>query len=65
MQKKTLITDLDLFIAAIAQSKVSIYDLDGSIVDYGDIIHNYSPYTVKIGDTYYFRSMFDFKVNVK
>ncbi|WP_211750286.1 hypothetical protein [Paenibacillus sp. Marseille-Q4541] len=59
--KKSLSTDLDFFVECVAQSKVAVYDMTGKLVDYGGVIQKYSNKAVKLGDTYYFRDLYEFK----
>jgi hypothetical protein len=58
--KITLVTDTQLFAAALSQTRVTIYDTDGRIADYGGVIERYSLYSIRIGGAYYMRSNFVF-----
>lgn len=66
---KLLTTDADLFTAAIAQTRVAIFqrrgDLAGCIFDYGGPIQKWTPVSVKIADTYYLRSEFEFRMPLR
>jgi hypothetical protein len=58
---KTLITDVELFAAALTQARVTVYEKDGSIADYGGMIEKYTPESVKIAGTYFRRGEYVFK----
>lgn len=63
---KILTTDADLFTAALAQSRIAVFerhgDLAGCIADYGGPIQKWTPVSVKIQDSYYLRSEFEFRM---
>lgn len=63
---RILNTNSDLLTAALAQSRVAVFetrgDLAGCIVDYGGPIQKWTPVSVKIQDTYYLRSEFEFRM---
>ncbi|MGG6477041.1 hypothetical protein ABHN03_07330 [Paenibacillus sp. NRS-1775] len=52
---KTLITDVDLLTAALTQARVTVYEKDGRIADYGGVIERYTPESVKIAGMYFRR----------
>ncbi|WP_348623023.1 hypothetical protein ABFT51_17595 [Paenibacillus peoriae] len=58
---KTLITDVDLLAAALTQARVTVYEKDGRIADYGGVIEKYTPESVKISGTYFMRELYVFK----
>ncbi|MBU9705905.1 hypothetical protein KSP24_03060 [Paenibacillus sp. AK121] len=58
---KTLITDVDLLAAALTQARVTVYEKDGRIADYGGVIERYTPESVKIAGTYFMREVYVFK----
>lgn len=65
---KILTTDADLLTAALAQSRVAVFetrgDLADCIVDYGGPIQRWTPESVKISDAYYLLSEFEFRVPI-
>lgn len=64
---KTLISDIELFAAALAQVRVSICVRDNFgrvvIVNYGGPIERYTKVSVKVGGVNYARSMYEFCVS--
>lgn len=58
---ETLITDLELLAAALTQARVTVYEKDGRIADYGGLIERYTPESVKISGTYFMREVYVFK----
>ncbi|MFK4304346.1 hypothetical protein ABH892_004486 [Paenibacillus sp. RC254] len=58
---KTLITDVELLTAALTQARVTVYEKDGRIADYGGVIEKYTPESVKIAGTYFRRGEYVFK----
>ncbi|WP_338532582.1 hypothetical protein RBB83_17230 [Paenibacillus peoriae] len=58
---KTLITDVDLLAAALTQARVTVYEKDGHIADYGGVVEKYTPESVKISGTYFMRGVYVFK----
>ncbi|MBZ6443190.1 MAG UNVERIFIED_CONTAM: hypothetical protein MIN83_12895 [Paenibacillus polymyxa] len=61
LRMKTLITDVDLLAAALTQARVTVYEKDGHIADYGGVIEKYTPESVKISGTYFMREIYVFK----
>ncbi|MCL6605614.1 MAG: hypothetical protein K6T94_22345 [Paenibacillus sp.] len=66
---KVLETDSDFLAAALSQSKVSVWyreepDPVGQIMDYGGIVEGYSPETIKISDSWFFRKKFEFRLYI-
>ncbi|MGP0579178.1 hypothetical protein ACTP13_19525 [Paenibacillus peoriae] len=61
---KTLITDVDLLAAALAQARVTVYEKDGRIADYGGVLEKYTPESVKISGTYFRRGEYVFKTEI-
>lgn len=63
---KVLKTDSEFLTAALKQSKVDILerrgDLAGCIIDCGGPIQKWSPVSVKVSDSYYMRSEFEFRM---
>ncbi|WP_340398037.1 hypothetical protein NST50_14270 [Paenibacillus sp. FSL E2-0202] len=63
---KVLKTDSEFLTAALKQSQVDILerrgDLAGCIVDCGGSIQKWSPVSVKLADSYYMRSEFEFRM---
>lgn len=63
---KTLITDIELFAAALAQARVSVLlkvdDGTLQLVEYGGPIEKYSPVAVRIGGVYYAREVHVFHI---
>ncbi|QNR64997.1 hypothetical protein IAQ67_13755 [Paenibacillus peoriae] len=66
---KVLKSDIELFAAALSQVRVYVVQpLDEDlidIVDYGGPIERYTPESIKINGSYYFRKQFEFRVDVK
>ncbi|MBE3649183.1 hypothetical protein [Paenibacillus polymyxa] len=58
---KSLITDVELLAAALTQVRVTVYEKDESIADYGGVIERYTPESVKIAGTYFMREVYVFK----
>jgi hypothetical protein len=63
-------SDKDFFVAALAQSKVSVWfriepDPIGHLMDYGGIVEAYSPESIKIAGERYFRNKFEFRAYIK
>ncbi|KJK28445.1 hypothetical protein TY89_22980 [Paenibacillus polymyxa] len=61
---KTLITDVDLLAAALTQTRVTVYEKDGHIADYGGLVEKYTPESVKIAGTYFRRGVYVFKTGI-
>ncbi|AWB45290.1 hypothetical protein DCC85_14350 [Paenibacillus sp. CAA11] len=61
---KTLNSDIDLFIAALTQDRVTVVEKDtGKIADYGGPVDYFSFNAVRIGGVYYTRAANIFRVN--
>ncbi|WP_418041110.1 hypothetical protein [Paenibacillus xylanilyticus] len=59
---KTLITDIELLAAALAQVHVTIYEPGAQIIaDYGGTVEKYTPDYIKVAGTYFRRDIFVFK----
>lgn len=65
---RTLKTDAEWMTAALAQSRIEVVErsgeLAGIVIDYGGPVQKWTPYIVKIQDTYYMRGSFYFRVKV-
>lgn len=65
---KVLRTDSEFLTAALAQSKVAIIersgDLVGCAIDCAGPVRKWSQISVKVQDTYYMRSEFDFRMDL-
>jgi hypothetical protein len=63
---KVLKTDSEFLIAALSQSRVSIIeqrsDLAGCEIDCEGPVQKWSPVSVKVADTYYMRTEFEFRM---
>jgi len=57
----TLKSDMELFAAALAGVRVTVF-ADGKIVDYGGNVEEYTSDSVRIGGTWYLRGSFVFRV---
>ncbi|OKP91351.1 hypothetical protein A3848_09595 [Paenibacillus sp. P32E] len=67
---KVLESDTDFLVAALTQSKVSVWfrpedDPEGHIIDYGGIVEGYSLESIKIADGRFIRERFEFRVYIK
>jgi hypothetical protein len=67
---KVLVTNSEFLIAALAQSKVSVWyredpDPSGHLMDYGGIIEGYTPDSIKLGGAHFFRGRFKFRAEIK
>ncbi|MGO4953118.1 hypothetical protein [Paenibacillus sp. DRB1-1] len=66
---KILHTDTDFLIAALSGSRVYIVSpIDENmveIIDYGGPVEKYTPESIKINGSYFFRNHFEFRVDVK
>lgn len=67
---KVLENDWDFFVAALAQSKVSVWyreepDPIGHLMDYGGLVEGYSSETIKIAGGRFVRERFEFRVYIK
>lgn len=66
---KTLSTDMELFAAMIAQNRVTVWHRSvvglPCLIEIGGIIEKYTPTSVKIGDVYYARNEYEFRVQIK
>jgi hypothetical protein len=66
---KVLKSDIELFAAALSQVRVYVVQPLGKdlidIVDYGGVVKNITPESVKINGSYFFRKQFEFRVDVK
>ncbi|MEK4349632.1 hypothetical protein MKX41_02215 [Paenibacillus sp. FSL R5-0475] len=59
---RILVTDIELFAAALVQARVTVRAVDGSIADYGGAIEKYTPNAVRIDGTYYMREVYLFEI---
>jgi hypothetical protein len=63
---KVLKTDSEFLTAALKQSQVDIIerrgDLAGCTIDCEGPVQKWSPVSVKVADTYYMRSEFEFRI---
>ena len=62
---KLLETDMDFFTAALTQVRVSVWQIQDRrevLMDYGGLIEEYSPLSIKIRGGRYFRKMYEFRV---
>ncbi|MEJ3719651.1 MULTISPECIES: hypothetical protein [Paenibacillus] len=66
---KVLKSDIELFAAALNQVRVYVVQPLGEdlidIVDYGGPVEKYTPESIKINGSYFFRNQFEFRVDVK
>ncbi|OMF31942.1 hypothetical protein [Paenibacillus peoriae] len=66
---KVLKSDIELFAAALSQVRVYVVQLLGEdlidIVDYGGPVEKYTPESIKVNGSYFFRNLFEFRVDVK
>ncbi|URJ51593.1 hypothetical protein [Paenibacillus polymyxa] len=66
---KVLKSDIELFTAALSQVRVYVVQPLGEdlidIVDSGGPVENYTPESIKINGSYFFRKQFEFRVDVK
>ncbi|SPY16074.1 Uncharacterised protein [Paenibacillus polymyxa] len=66
---KVLKSDIELFAAALKQVRVYVVQPLGKdlidIVDYGGPVEKYTPESIKINGSYFFRNQFEFRVDVK
>ncbi|MCV9947784.1 hypothetical protein [Paenibacillus sp. BT-177] len=66
---KILHTDTEFLTAALVGSRVYVVSsLDNNtveIIDYGGPVERYTPESVKINGSYFFRNQFEFRVDVK
>ncbi|CAH1216196.1 hypothetical protein PAECIP111890_04373 [Paenibacillus sp. JJ-223] len=65
---RKLETDTDFFVAALSQTRVSVWIVlqdREEIMDYGGVVEAYSNVSVKIAGSRYFRDKFEFRVQVK
>ncbi|MFC7559903.1 hypothetical protein ACFQ5D_09300 [Paenibacillus farraposensis] len=66
---KVLKSDVELFAAALSQVRVYVIQPLNedivSVVDYGGTIEKFSPESIKINGSYFFRNQFEFRVDVK
>ncbi|WP_318627287.1 hypothetical protein [Paenibacillus polymyxa] len=69
MNFRCLRTNMDFFTAALSGSQVYVVSPLNEdvfeIVDYGGKVEKFTPKSVKIAGSYYFRSQFEFRVDVK
>ncbi|MNI95254.1 hypothetical protein D3C73_1534940 [compost metagenome] len=66
---KVLESDTDFLVAALAQTKVSVWyredpDPVGHLMDYGGIVQGYTPESIKINDSQFIRQRFEFRVEL-
>lgn len=67
---KVLERDKDFFVAALAQSQVSVWfrldpDPIGHLMDYGGIVEGYTPESIKIAGARFVRERFEFRAYIK
>ncbi|KJD37360.1 hypothetical protein [Paenibacillus polymyxa] len=66
---KVLKSDIELFAAALSQARVDVVQsLDEDlidIVDYGGPVEKFTPESIKINGSYFFRKQLEFRVDVK
>lgn len=67
---KVLESDKDFLMAALAQSKVSVWDREdpdpiGHLMDYGGVVEGYTPESIKISGARFVRERFEFKTYSK
>ncbi|MGZ0042040.1 hypothetical protein [Paenibacillus ottowii] len=66
---KVLKSDIELFAAALSQVRVYVVQPLGEdlidIVDYGGPVEKYTPESIKINGSYFFRKQFEFRVDMK
>ncbi|WP_311083537.1 hypothetical protein [Paenibacillus polymyxa] len=66
---KVLKSDIELFAAALSQIRVYVVQPLGEdlidIVDYGGPVEKFTPESIKINGSYFFRKQFEFRVDVK
>lgn len=58
---RVLKDDREFFVAALSESRVTIFH-NGQLIDYGGCIEKYTNMSIKIEGTYYFRSQYEFRV---
>lgn len=66
---KVLESDNDFFVAALSQSKVSVWyredpDPIGHLMDYGGIVEGYTPDSIKINGSRFVRQRFEFRAYI-
>ncbi|CAH1058833.1 hypothetical protein [Paenibacillus pseudetheri] len=63
---KVIQTDSEFLTAALSQSQVEILELRGDLADFvidcEGPVQKWSPVSVKVADTYYIRSEFEFRI---
>jgi hypothetical protein len=67
---KVLENDTDFLVAALAQTKVSVWfrpedDPEARIMDYGGMVEGYTPESVKIAGARFVRQGFEFRAYIK
>ncbi|OKP91348.1 hypothetical protein A3848_09580 [Paenibacillus sp. P32E] len=67
---KVLRSDNDFLVAALAQSKVSVWyredpDPIGHLMDYGGIVEGYTLESIKIAGARFVREQFEFRAYIK
>ncbi|MEK3718890.1 hypothetical protein [Paenibacillus sp. FSL R7-0333] len=67
---KVLESDTDFLMAALAQSKVSVWyreepDPIGHLMDYGGIVEGYTPESIKIAGARFVRERFEFRAHIE
>ncbi|MGW8956598.1 hypothetical protein [Paenibacillus sp. NPDC055715] len=66
---KVLKSDIELFAAALSQVRVYVVNPLSEdmveVVDYGGPVEKFSPESIKINGSYFFRNQFEFRVDVK
>ncbi|WP_449602475.1 hypothetical protein [Paenibacillus sp. Marseille-Q9583] len=67
---KVLGSDVEFLTAALLQSKVSVWfrlepDPVGHLMDYGGIVEGYTPESIKIAGSRFFRERFEFRAYIK
>lgn len=66
---KVLHSDTDFLVAALSQSKVSVWfridpDPTGQLMDYGGIVEKFTPDSIKLSGAYFVRERFEFRIEI-
>ncbi|MEK3788733.1 hypothetical protein [Paenibacillus sp. FSL K6-1230] len=66
---KVLKADNDFLAAALSQSRVYVVNILSDqmmeIVDYGGQVEKYTPESIKINGSYFFRDQYEFRTDIK
>lgn len=66
---RVLTTDDDFLVAALSQSRVYVVSVlreqITEIVDYGGQVEKYTPESIKINGSYFFRNQYEFRTDIK